>query len=199
MRSFLCAMTGLLLAGVLSVNATAATAAGQSPEQFVEQTAAQVLEILRGTASKQEKLVRLEALLDTKSDIDTVTKLVLASNYRTFSEQQRGEFQKLFKQYLSATYGGQIDKYSNERVEVTGGRPEAHGDYTVQTRLKRTNGQPDILVDYRLRQKNGQWLLIDVIGEGVSLIANLRSQFQEILSQGGPERLLKVLREKSAA
>ncbi|HYC53866.1 MAG TPA: ABC transporter substrate-binding protein [Candidatus Binatia bacterium] len=187
----------LALTATLAAHAT--PAAGTSPEQFVEQTAGQVLEILRSTAARPDKLARLEALLDTRSDLETVTKLVLASNYRKFSDQQRTEFQKLFKQYLSATYGGQIDKYSNERIEVTGGRPEAQGDYTVQTRLKRGNGQPDILVDYRLRQKDGQWMLIDVIGEGVSLIANLRSQFQEILSQGGPERLLKVLREKSAA
>jgi phospholipid transport system substrate-binding protein len=191
-----------MLAFVLGLSLLAASAHGraaETPEQFVQRTAEDVLTVLRdGSLSKPQKLDRLQAMLERNGDIETVTKLVLASNYRTFSEPQRKEFQQLFKQYLSATYGGQIDKYSNERVEVLGGRPESRGDYTVHTRLQRSGG-PAIMVDYRLRQKDGGWLLIDVIGEGVSVIANLRSQFQEILSQGGPDRLLQVLREKSAA
>ena len=55
-----------------------------------------------------------------------------------------------------------------------------------------------LLVDYRLRAVEGGWRLIDVIGEGISLVSNLRSQFGEILTQGGPEKLLKTLREKNA-
>ena len=40
--------------------------------------------------------------------------------------------------------------------------------------------------------------MIDFIIEQVSLVANFRSQFQEIVSSGGPEHLLQVLREKTA-
>jgi ABC-type transporter MlaC component len=32
----------------------------------------------------------------------------------------------------------------------------------------------------------------------VSLVSNFRSQFQEIVSQGGPTKLLDVLRDKNA-
>ncbi len=40
--------------------------------------------------------------------------------------------------------------------------------------------------------------MIDIIIEGVSMVSNYRSQFQEIMASGGPERLLKLLREKNA-
>jgi len=33
----------------------------------------------------------------------------------------------------------------------------------------------------------------------VSLVSNFRSQFQEILSGGGPERLIDLLRQKNAS
>ena len=46
-------------------------------------------------------------------------------------------------------------------------------------------------------RRDGQWKIIDVIVEGVSLVSNFRSQFQDIVSNGGPDRLL-VLREKNA-
>ena len=80
---------------------------------------------------------------------------------------------------------------------MTGGRPEARGDYTVQTKIHRSQGQ-DLLVEYRVRKVGEEWRLIDVVGEGVSLVSNLRSQFGEILGAGGPEKLLAVLREKNA-
>jgi hypothetical protein len=32
----------------------------------------------------------------------------------------------------------------------------------------------------------------------VSLVSNFRSQFQDVVSSGGPERLLALLREKNA-
>lgn len=183
---------------LLSDVGVARAATGDTPEQFVEKTATEVLAVLGDKSLDHDKrIARLESMLDERSDFETITKLVLGANYRQFSETQRVEFQKLFREYLSVTYGKQIDQYVDERVLVTGGHPEARGDYTVQTKLVRKAGG-DLVVDYRLRQKDGHWVLIDVIGEGISLIANLRSQFQEILTRGGPDRLLQVLREKNA-
>ena len=52
-------------------------------------------------------------------------------------------------------------------------------------------------INYRLRQLGGEWRIIDIIVEGVSLVSNFRSQFQEIMSSGGAEKLLKLLREKN--
>ena len=54
-------------------------------------------------------------------------------------------------------------------------------------------------LDHRLRQTAGQWKIIDVVIEGVSLVANFRSQFQDLMARGGAEHLLAVLRQKTAA
>jgi phospholipid transport system substrate-binding protein len=179
--------------------AAPAAAATESPEQFVERTSKDVLAILRDPALAHDaKIVRLQKMMDERSDFDTISKLVLASHYRQFSDGQRMDFVELLHRYLTTTYGQQIDNYGNETVSVTGGRAEARGDYTVQTRIKRNNGQ-DLSVEYRLRKVGEDWRLIDVIGEGISLVSNLRSQFGEILNDGGPDKLLKVLREKNAA
>ena len=53
-------------------------------------------------------------------------------------------------------------------------------------------------VDYRLRERGGDWRVIDVKIEGISLVSNYRDQFHEVLSQGGPEKLLAQLRERNA-
>jgi len=90
-------------------------------------------------------------------------------------------------------------------VGVVGARPhrcvEADGDVTVLTKIigdKDGKRQDLAKVDYRLR-KRGEWRVIDVTVEGVSLVANFRSQFQSIMANGGINRLLSLLHEKNAA
>lgn len=195
------AVVGLAAAAVLALTMAApspALATSGEPEKFVEQTSSEVLAILRDDSLDHDtKLARLEVMLDRRSDFATISKLVLAVHYRQFSDSQKEEFSTLLHRYLTTTYGHQIDNYASETVAIVGGRPEARGDYTVHTKIKRKQGE-DLLVDYRLRKVDGHWRVIDVIGEGISLVSNLRSQFGEILNAGGPDRLLKVLREKNA-
>jgi phospholipid transport system substrate-binding protein len=52
-------------------------------------------------------------------------------------------------------------------------------------------------MNYRMRDRDGEWYAIDVVIEGVSMIANFRSQVQEIVSQRGADGLIEALREKN--
>jgi phospholipid transport system substrate-binding protein len=147
----------------------------------------------------EEKRHRIEDLAYANIDFDTMSHLVLARNWSQLSAAQQAEFVKLFKEHLALTYGRNIESYNNEKVEVVGERDEGRGDWTVKTKILRGGGNADVLVDYRLRQtSDGTWHIIDVVIERVSLVANFRSQFQEIMGNGGPGKLLDVLREKNA-
>jgi phospholipid transport system substrate-binding protein len=173
--------------------------AAADPSGVVEQTTSGVIAILTDQKlSTEEKRKRVEDVVLQRVDFETLSKLVLARNWSRFSEPQRGEFMTLFKNHLSMTYGRNVESYKNEKVNITGSRNEAGGDVTVKTKILRGGGSNDVLVDYRLRQRNGEWKIIDVIIEGVSLVSNFRSQFQDVVSSGGPEQLLSLLREKNA-
>ncbi|MCH7601078.1 MAG: ABC transporter substrate-binding protein, partial [Myxococcales bacterium] len=49
-----------------------------------------------------------------------------------------------------------------------------------------------------VRNRNDTWKIIDVTIEGVSTVSNFRSQFREIIRQGGPDELLNILRQKAS-
>jgi phospholipid transport system substrate-binding protein len=175
------------------------SAATESPRAVVEATISGVLAVLGDASlSTPEKRRRVEEIVYTRVDFDTLSRLVLARNWNQLSEPQRDEFIQEFKKHLSLTYGRNVDNYKNERSVVLGDRQEAKGDWTVRTKIVRGGGSDDILVDYRLRQKDGEWRIIDVIIESVSLVSNFRSQFQQIMANGGAQKLLEVLREKNA-
>ena len=176
-----------------------AGAAEQTPSQVVDGLASQVIPILQNASlTSDQKRERIEQIAYQAMDFQTLSKLVLARNWSKFSPAQQSEFVEQFKRHLSVTYGRNVDNYHNEKVQILGERPEGHGDVSVHTKILRGGHSEDVVVDYRVRQHDGQWKIIDVIVEGVSLVSNFRSQFQDIVANGGPDRLLTLLKEKNA-
>lgn len=192
----------IALAGLLGVGIAAAAgwaASGPGPREVIAQTVEDVLAVLRDPAiDRDERIAAIEALAYERFDFTTMSKLVLARDWKRFSTAQREEFQRQFKDYLANSYGERIDRYDQEEVAVIGEREEPRGDVTVQTRI--AGGEyAGATVDYRLRGRTDRWLVIDVIVEGISLVSNYRDQFREVLSNGGPDHLLALLREKNEA
>ena len=172
--------------------------AGAAPRDVIQEITDAALKVLDDPKLDTEtKRHRLEEIVYTHMDFDTMTRLVLARNLTRFSPEQRDEFTRLFKEHLSLTYGRSIENYHNEKVVITADRQEPDGDWTVKSKILRGGGD-EVLLDYRLRKQGDTWKIIDVIVERVSLVSNFRSQFQELMSSGGPEKVLAVLREKNA-
>ncbi len=189
----------LLVFSIVVAAFSVASAALPEPQRFVRELTDKALAILQDNSlSSETKAERLDDELGYCCDFTTTARLVLARNWREFSTDQQKEFVGLFRTYLVATYRKNIDTYSGETVEIVGGREEARGDYTVKTRVVQS-GQNEVLVDYRLRKgATAHWLIIDIIPEGISLVSNLRSQFQEIFSRNGVDGVLGAMRRKIA-
>ncbi|MGH0036759.1 MAG: MlaC/ttg2D family ABC transporter substrate-binding protein [Myxococcota bacterium] len=178
-----------------AAEADASTAAAQA---VVRQTVDDVLAVLANKDWPVDRRVSaIEQIAYERFDFPTISRLVLARNYRKFSPEQREEFVAEFKSHLSRSYGNRVDRYEQEKVDIAGARLEPRGDVTVLTRI--VGGQADgIEMNYRLREREGRWQMIDVVIEGVSLVSSFRSQFKEVVNQGGPELLLERLKDKNA-
>ncbi len=86
---------------------------------------------------------------------------------------------------------------SGEKVEILSAESRK-SDVVVRIRILGGNFD-GAFVDFWMRESDGQWRAIDVIFEGVSLVRNLYEQFQAVLSDGGPERLIQSLGEKNGS
>ena len=158
----------------------------------------QVLAALSDEAlDRQQRRDRIQKVAYRNFDFYTMSKLVLRRDWKKFSKAQRDEFVEEFKLHLSKSYGTRLERYDQEAVAIVGERAEVRGDVTIKTEVR--GGQfHGAEVDYRMRNRKGKWLAIDVIIEGVSLVANFHSQFEGIVSRDGPEELLAQLRQKNA-
>jgi phospholipid transport system substrate-binding protein len=189
---------GIACAVVLAALHFSVPAAAAGPRETMRETIDQVLAVLNDSSfDDDQRRASIEEIAYARFDMYTMSRLVLARAWKRFSPQQQEEYIAEFKQYLANNYGSRINRYDQEKVEILGVREEPRGDMTVRTRI--VGGEfENTLVDYRMRQKDGQWLVIDVIIEGISMVSNFRDQFKEVLSRGGPDHLLQKLREKNA-
>ena len=189
---------GLLVAFLALFPRIASTA--ETPRDVVRKMSDAVIAVLEEkNLSADAKREKIRGIVQGYIDFTTMSRLVLARNWSGLDDSQKAAFTEEFKQHLSVTYGRNVETYNNEKVQITGDRDEGRGDWTVQTKILRPQGGGDILVDYRLRQIDGDWKVIDLIIERVSLISSYRSQFQEVMANGGIDKLLQLLREKNAA
>jgi phospholipid transport system substrate-binding protein len=60
-----------------------------------------------------------------------------------------------------------------------------------------TKKETDIPLDYKLMREESKWKVYDVVIEGVSLVNNYRSQFNEILGSNPYGELVKRLKNKT--
>jgi phospholipid transport system substrate-binding protein len=190
---------GLLLAAALGGAAPAAAATpADEASQVVRTTLDEVLAVLRDKAKPPEqRRSQVEQIAYVHFDFDTISRLVLARNWPKLSAKQQADFVVEFKRHLSGTYWKTLEDYRDQKVAVTGARPEKSGDVTVRSTIEGERSEP-IRIDYRMRPKAGEWVVIDVIIEGVSLVQNFRSQTQEIISEVGIDGLIDRLRQKNA-
>jgi len=167
------------------------------PVEVVEKTVGEVIDVL-GTPglTDAERRVRIEKIAFAVFDFTTLSKLVLARNWKRLDKAQRQEFVPEFKKYLSRNYGSRLGSYEKADVEVLGARVEPRKDVTVFTQVDGSdfNG---IAMNYRMRLGKGDWKVIDIVIEGVSMLANFRAQFSEVIGREGPEGLIDAMRKRN--
>lgn len=158
-----------------------------------------VLEVLRdpklqGEAGKKVKAQKIEAAAVKLFDFVELSKRTLGVNWNKFTMEQRKEFVGLFQSLLRDTYVDRITAYTNEQVSFTKEVPLSEDTVEVRSVVIGKTGK--VPIDYRVIKRDNQWKVYDVVIEGVSLIANYRTQFREILGNNPPETLLDTLRKK---
>jgi phospholipid transport system substrate-binding protein len=171
-------------------------AAGQVSDQLRSRID-RVIAILEDPILKvrpQERRVALRGAAGDVFDFTEITRRSLGRHWQAATPAEREELVQLFTALLERSYLGRLEQYRGERIAVVGELLD--GDLaTVRTRLVSKDGV-ETPVDYRLARVGDRWLAYDVTVEGVSLVANYRSQFNKIVQASSTQALVLRLRAK---
>ena len=172
-----------------------------NPDMFLKQS---VEEVSLFISKNKEQLERDDKFLEEKMnelvipkfDIVLMSKITLGkSTWTSISENQKNRFIESFKSLMVRTYMKSLTVFDGEKIKflpyVTGKRLDVA---KVKSIYVMNDG--DLPVNYRLKKNdNGDWKVFDIIIDGISLLKNYRTDFQNHVKNNGIESLIKKLNE----
>ena len=132
------------------------------------------------------------------SGFEEMARRSLGRHWRDLNADQRQEFVGLFSDLLERSYVGKIEGAgAGSQVDYPRETIDDEGFASVLTVITNPLGS-QFEVEYRLLQRDGDtpWEVYDIVIEGVSLINNYRTQFNNIIHRTSYDGLVKQLRLK---
>jgi len=146
-----------------------------------------------------EQRQRLVDEVGKRYSCEDMSKRSLGDYWERLDDKQRQEFRSVFQALLAKTYVSALWYFS--KIERHGGQPmqyiqERIGNGYAEVLVRIAFSKEQLLVTFRLVERAGDWVVYDVMVNGVSLIDNLRAQIVRMLAVASYEQLLGRILEK---
>jgi phospholipid transport system substrate-binding protein len=191
-------VVGIVVLGLL----TGAAGAGE-PLDKIRETVEEVLSILgdetlQAPERRELRRGKLRQAVQQRFGFEEMARRALGRHWRDLSADQRQEFVALFSDLLERSYVGKIEGTgAGSQVAYAKETIDDEGFASVLTVITNRLGS-QVEVEYRLLRRDGTtpWEVYEIVIEGVSLINNYRTQFNNIIHRTSYDGLVKQLRLK---
>ena len=196
-------MRSLVSAAALCLAAGIAQAQSSTPPDVLVKTV--TLEVVDLIAKDKEiragNRAKLIGLIEEKVlphfNFMAMTSLAVGQNWRKASAEQKAKLAEQFKTLLVRTYASALAAYSDQKFDFRPLRAKpTDTDVTVQVRVLQPGAQP-VPIDYSMEKTAAGWKVYDVMVGGVSLVANYRTEFANVVRSSGIDGLIKDLSAKN--
>ncbi len=175
-----------------------ADVAEKSPEAAVKILLNEIKQIVEGKGLSDDKKAANKKHSDIAVSILKVSEIsqkALGKYWKKHSSEQQDQFQKLLGDlFVHVAFPSSAKFFAN--LDLVYGKSKSKKDMTVVpiTVIHEKEGEVDI--DFKMKQSAKNWLVVDVILDGVSMRNNLRSQFYKILKTNDFNELIRRMENK---
>jgi len=173
----------LLLLAALPLLANAAPSA----RDVVQQTTDKLLSDLKANKAQYRSnpsafYDALNGILGPVVDADGISRSIMTVKYsRQATPEQMTRFQENFKRSLIQFYGNALLEYDNQDIRVLPAKQEDPERTSVGMEVKDSKGT----VSYTMVNIDGQWMLRNVIINGINIGKLFRDQFADAMQKNG--------------
>ncbi|WP_299130920.1 phospholipid-binding protein MlaC [uncultured Amaricoccus sp.] len=195
-RDLLAGGAALMLVGFLGRTAWADAVGGA--RQLVTALSAELQKMVNSGQAQSGQIATFQQIIGRYADMGPVAASILGQPWRTASPAQKQAFVAAFQSYFSRKYGNTFSQYKNASIEVSGAKDGGKSGVLVSSVVKRP-GQANIAVDWQISARSGAPKVVNLIIEGVSMLANERAEVGAMLdAQGGDlDRLIAQMSKSS--
>jgi phospholipid transport system substrate-binding protein len=198
-RAYKWVSVGVLLSGLLLVSTPYRAQAGE-PQEKVRETVDAVLAVLQdksmqGEENTGKRRAKMRQAVFQRFGFEEMAQRALGQYWSKRTPAEKKEFITLFSDLLERSYITKIESYTGEQ-QVLYTKESIDKDYaSVRTEIV-VQRDANVEVVYQLLRRDGNWQVYDVVIEGVSLVNNYRTQFNNVISRESYEALVKKLKLK---
>lgn len=178
----------------------AVDARSQSPAvTVIEHLHATLLEVMKNAQQLgfKGRYQKLDPVLQQTFDFPRMIAVAVGQQWTTASDEQRRKLITAFTNLSVTTYAARFNGFSGESFEVLGERPGPRDTVLVDTRINRPTEGP-VAITYVMAERDGAWQIIDVLlDRSISEMAVRRSEYAQVLREGGPDKLAETLDAKA--
>jgi phospholipid transport system substrate-binding protein len=166
---------------------------GASPEEAqarLKSAVNEVLAVADHVANRATMAESLRPTLQKHVSFETMTRRAVGLGWKTFTSAQQKQATQLFTTLIIRSYSSKFTPGEHPVINYQKAQSLATGRVDVPTSMVYKGSHYS--VTYRMEQVSG-WRIADVVIEGVSLVANYRSQLDARYKKGGAEAVLGSL------
>ena len=200
-RSLASVALGTALAALLAL-APAVRAQDVPPDQLVKTVTLEVVDLIaKDKEIRAGNRAKLMQLIDAKVlphfNFSAMTALAMGQSWNKSNAEQKKRLTEEFRTLLVRTYASALAAYSDQKFDFRPLRAKpTDTDVTVQVRVLQSGAQP-VPIDYSMEKTAAGWKVYDVMVGGVSLVANYRTEFNNVVRDSGVDGLIKNLATKT--
>jgi len=183
------------LASLTMPVALSVTAHAQDSVVAVEAFHAALLDAMRNarTLGAIGRERQLRPVMERSFDLPAMARIAVGPGWAALPPPQQQAVAVAFADWIIATYAGRFDGFSGESFATLGEQTLANGDRLVRTELRRPN---DASVAFNYLVRGGR--IVDIYLAGtISELASRRAEFAGLLRDGGADRLVGELRQRT--
>ena len=187
------------LAAFVITDAAAAKSAADNmrADTFIRTLADEATSVLgkKNGSTLAEREAKFRSVLRDNFAMDKIGRFAAGRYWRQMSRDERRDYQKLFTERMLKSYAIRFGGYSGKSLRILKTVKAGKKDSLVRTVIENTkNGKQLVRVDWRVRRVTDSNKIIDILVEGVSMLATLRAEFTSVIKRDGIEGLLSTLR-----
>ena len=192
------------LAAAALVAAAPVPAQDVAPDQLVKTVTLEVVDLIaKDKEIRSGNRAKLVQLIDAKVlphfNFHAMTALALGQSWNKANPEQKKRLTEEFRTLLVRTYASALAAFSEQKFDFRPLRAKpSDTDVTVQVRVLQPGAQP-VPIDYSMEKTAAGWKVYDVMVGGVSLVANYRTEFNNVVRESGIDGLVKNLSTKNGA
>ena len=198
-------LRSLLVAGAIAALAGSPGLRAQEvtpPDVLVKNVTLEVVDILRRDKDITADRKKLAALVDAKIvphfNFQSMTASAVGGNWAKATAEQKTQLTEEFRTLMVRTYASSIAAYRDQKFDFRPLRAKpTDTDVTVNVRVLGASAEP-VKIDYDMEKTARGWKVWDVRVADISLTANYRTEFANIVRDSGIDGLIKALHTKNA-